>query len=145
MATLSEEEQEKLIELGFVKHQVMATDTLTGIALKYGVTIDEIKKTNKLFTNDVCVRKVIYVRIGREDKLNLREIVIESSETQLKRKLVKQFKMKTNCTDSNEITSYLVDNDWDLQKSIENYLNDIKWENENLKLNANKGNALFVN
>lgn len=38
----------------FVEHRVSDSDTLQGIALKYGVTMEQIKRANKLFGND-CI------------------------------------------------------------------------------------------
>ncbi|KAI4894451.1 hypothetical protein NFI96_023813 [Prochilodus magdalenae] len=38
----------------YVEHRVADGDTLQGIALKYGVTMEQIKRANKLFSND-CI------------------------------------------------------------------------------------------
>ncbi|MBN3271077.1 LYSM2 protein, partial [Polyodon spathula] len=38
----------------YIEHRVSASDTLQGIALKYGVTMEHIKRANKLFSND-CI------------------------------------------------------------------------------------------
>lgn len=35
-----------------IKHMVQPSDTLQGIALRYGVTMEEIKRENKLWTSD---------------------------------------------------------------------------------------------
>ncbi|XP_038623124.1 lysM and putative peptidoglycan-binding domain-containing protein 2 [Tachyglossus aculeatus] len=37
-----------------LQHRVATGDTLQGIALKFGVTMEQIKRANKLFTND-CI------------------------------------------------------------------------------------------
>ncbi|KAI5724486.1 hypothetical protein M8J77_003236 [Diaphorina citri] len=36
----------------FVKHMISSSDTLQGIALKYGVTTEQIRRTNRLWAND---------------------------------------------------------------------------------------------
>nr|CAG4645818.1 EOG090X0DPX [Lynceus sp. MCZ IZ 141354] len=36
----------------YISHQVQASDTLQGIALRYGVTTEQVKRSNKLWTND---------------------------------------------------------------------------------------------
>ncbi|XP_017781397.1 PREDICTED: lysM and putative peptidoglycan-binding domain-containing protein 2 isoform X2 [Nicrophorus vespilloides] len=36
----------------FVKHIVTGTDTLQGLALKYGVTMEQIRRANRLFASD---------------------------------------------------------------------------------------------
>lgn len=38
----------------YIEHRVTDGDTLQGIALKYGVTMEQIKRVNKLFSND-CI------------------------------------------------------------------------------------------
>ncbi|KAK3549191.1 hypothetical protein QTP70_034120 [Hemibagrus guttatus] len=38
----------------YTEHRVTDGDTLQGIALKYGVTMEQIKRANKLFSND-CI------------------------------------------------------------------------------------------
>ncbi|XP_076143792.1 lysM and putative peptidoglycan-binding domain-containing protein 2 [Alosa pseudoharengus] len=38
----------------YIEHRVTDSDTLQGIALKYGVTMEHIKRANKLFSND-CI------------------------------------------------------------------------------------------
>jgi spore germination protein YaaH len=45
-----------------VKHRVQPSDTLQGIALKYGVTTQDIRHVNKLFPNDnICLRETILI------------------------------------------------------------------------------------
>lgn len=36
----------------YIKHMISSTDTLQGIALKYGVTTEQIRRTNRLWAND---------------------------------------------------------------------------------------------
>nr|BBE08146.1 LysM and putative peptidoglycan-binding domain-containing protein [Plautia stali] len=36
----------------YIKHQVKQSDTLQGLALKYGVTTEEIRRANRLWAND---------------------------------------------------------------------------------------------
>ncbi|KAM4748166.1 lysM and putative peptidoglycan-binding domain-containing protein 2 [Rhinophrynus dorsalis] len=38
----------------YIEHRVSPNDTLQGIALKYGVTMEQIKRANKLFSTD-CI------------------------------------------------------------------------------------------
>lgn len=40
------------INVRIVKHRVQQSDTLQGIALKYGVTMEDIKRENRLWTTD---------------------------------------------------------------------------------------------
>ncbi|CAG0919536.1 unnamed protein product [Notodromas monacha] len=54
-----------------VKHEISSTDTLQGIALKYGVTMEELKRANKLWTNDsICMRKFLDVPVDADAVVN---------------------------------------------------------------------------
>ncbi|XP_075386854.1 lysM and putative peptidoglycan-binding domain-containing protein 2 [Tenrec ecaudatus] len=53
-----------------VQHRVCAGDTLQGIALKYGVTMEQIKRANKLFTNDcIFLKKTLNIPVISEKPL----------------------------------------------------------------------------
>ncbi|XP_007933359.1 lysM and putative peptidoglycan-binding domain-containing protein 2 [Orycteropus afer afer] len=53
-----------------VEHQVCAGDTLQGIALKYGVSMEQIKRANKLFTNDcIFLKKTLNIPVISEKPL----------------------------------------------------------------------------
>ncbi|XP_008827984.1 lysM and putative peptidoglycan-binding domain-containing protein 2 [Nannospalax galili] len=53
-----------------VEHRVCAGDTLQGIALKYGVSMEQIKRANKLFTNDcIFLKKTLSIPIISEKPL----------------------------------------------------------------------------
>ena len=68
-----------------VEHRVRAGDTLQGIALKYGVTMEQIKRANKLFTNDcIFLKKTLSIPILSEKPLlfnGLNSIDSPESET----------------------------------------------------------------
>ncbi|XP_053221729.1 lysM and putative peptidoglycan-binding domain-containing protein 2 [Podarcis raffonei] len=54
----------------YVEHRISACDTLQGIALKYGVTMEQIKRANKLFTNDcIFLRKTLNIPVISEKPL----------------------------------------------------------------------------
>ncbi|MBN3299999.1 LYSM1 protein, partial [Amia calva] len=45
-----------------VEHQVQPGETLQGIALKYGVTMEQIKRANRLYTNDsIFLKKCLFI------------------------------------------------------------------------------------
>ncbi|XP_054858781.1 lysM and putative peptidoglycan-binding domain-containing protein 2 [Eublepharis macularius] len=48
----------------YLEHRLDPGDTLQGIALKYGVTMEQIKRANKLFTNDcIFLRKTLNIPV----------------------------------------------------------------------------------
>lgn len=62
-----------------VEHLLEPGDTLQGLAVKYGVTTEQIKRANRLYTNDsIFLKKTLYVPVPVEPKqlsngLNLEE------------------------------------------------------------------------
>ncbi|CAM2099131.1 lysM and putative peptidoglycan-binding domain-containing protein 2 [Lepidochelys kempii] len=54
----------------YLEHRLSAGDTLQGIALKYGVTMEQIKRANKLFTNDcIFLRETLNIPVISEKPL----------------------------------------------------------------------------
>ncbi|KAJ6664088.1 hypothetical protein lerEdw1_008303 [Lerista edwardsae] len=54
----------------YLEHRLGPGDTLQGIALKYGVTMEQIKRANKLFTNDcIFLRKTLNIPVITEKPL----------------------------------------------------------------------------
>uniref|UniRef100_A0A8D2CKL1 LysM and putative peptidoglycan-binding domain-containing protein 1 n=1 Tax=Sciurus vulgaris TaxID=55149 RepID=A0A8D2CKL1_SCIVU len=52
-----------------LEHQLKPGDTLAGLALKYGVTMEQIKRANRLYTNDsIFLKKTLYIPILREPR-----------------------------------------------------------------------------
>jgi len=51
-----------------IKHRVLPSDTLQGIALKYGASTTEIKRVNKLWSNDsIHLREILHIPIPSAD------------------------------------------------------------------------------
>ncbi|XP_068128621.1 lysM and putative peptidoglycan-binding domain-containing protein 2 [Hyperolius riggenbachi] len=51
----------------YIEHQLSPSDTLQGIALKYGVTMEQIKRANKLFSTDcIFLRKSLNIPVISE-------------------------------------------------------------------------------
>lgn len=52
-----------------LEHQLEPGDTLAGLALKYGVTMEQIKRANRLYTNDsIFLKKTLYIPILTEPR-----------------------------------------------------------------------------
>ncbi|XP_046856989.1 lysM and putative peptidoglycan-binding domain-containing protein 1-like isoform X2 [Xenia sp. Carnegie-2017] len=50
-----------------VAHQVLLNDTLQGLAIKYGVTVEQIRRVNKLWINDnIHTYKTVYIPVKLE-------------------------------------------------------------------------------
>ncbi|XP_040854683.1 lysM and putative peptidoglycan-binding domain-containing protein 1 [Ochotona curzoniae] len=52
-----------------LEHLLQPGDTLAGLALKYGVTMEQIKRANRLYTNDsIFLKKTLYIPILTEPR-----------------------------------------------------------------------------
>ncbi|XP_004389612.1 lysM and putative peptidoglycan-binding domain-containing protein 1 [Trichechus manatus latirostris] len=52
-----------------LEHELAPGDTLAGLALKYGVTMEQIKRANRLYTNDsIFLKKTLYIPILTEPR-----------------------------------------------------------------------------
>ncbi|XP_005996542.1 lysM and putative peptidoglycan-binding domain-containing protein 1 [Latimeria chalumnae] len=64
-----------------IEHQVKPEDTLQGLALKYGVTMEQIKRANRLYTGDsIFLRKSLHIPVGANHKALLNGLNPELSE-----------------------------------------------------------------
>lgn len=48
----------------FIQHDIQPGETLQGIAIKYTVPVEQIKRANKLFNNDIFMRKTLSIPVG---------------------------------------------------------------------------------
>ncbi|KIM31550.1 carbohydrate-binding module family 50 protein [Serendipita vermifera MAFF 305830] len=59
----------EVVEAEVFEHTVLPTDSLAGVALKYGVTVAQLRKANKMWASDtIHLRKVLYIPVGNASK-----------------------------------------------------------------------------
>ncbi|XP_034050275.1 lysM and putative peptidoglycan-binding domain-containing protein 2 [Thalassophryne amazonica] len=86
----------------YIEHRVTDSDTLQGVALRYGVTMEQIKRANKLFSNDcIFLRNSLNIPVVSEKRCIFNGLSLESPDGDL----------ETTCQESN--TSYAVLQDID--------------------------------
>ncbi|XP_072551787.1 lysM and putative peptidoglycan-binding domain-containing protein 2 [Salminus brasiliensis] len=67
----------------YVEHRVADGDTLQGIALKYGVTMEQIKRVNKLFSNDcIFLRHSLNIPVRSERPSLFNGLSLESPDSE---------------------------------------------------------------
>ncbi|KAG9345307.1 hypothetical protein JZ751_009853 [Albula glossodonta] len=55
------------VRQGRIEHQVQPGETLQGLALKYGVSMEQIKRANRLYTNDsIFLKKSLSIPVLRD-------------------------------------------------------------------------------
>ncbi|XP_076025686.1 lysM and putative peptidoglycan-binding domain-containing protein 2 [Genypterus blacodes] len=65
----------------FIEHRVTDSDTLQGIALRYGVTMEQIKRANKLFSNDcIFLRNSLSIPVMSEKRFIFNGLSLESPD-----------------------------------------------------------------
>ncbi|XP_022535577.1 lysM and putative peptidoglycan-binding domain-containing protein 2 [Astyanax mexicanus] len=67
----------------YVEHRVAEGDTLQGIALRYGVTMEQIKRVNKLFSNDcIFLRHSLNIPVRTERPPLFNGLSLESPDSE---------------------------------------------------------------
>ncbi|XP_063705108.1 lysM and putative peptidoglycan-binding domain-containing protein 2 [Culicoides brevitarsis] len=57
--------------ISYVRHEIQQNDTLQGIALKYGVSMEQIKRTNRLLTTDtIFLRQYLMIPVPLDSPVN---------------------------------------------------------------------------
>ncbi|XP_034385346.1 lysM and putative peptidoglycan-binding domain-containing protein 2 [Cyclopterus lumpus] len=65
----------------YIEHRVTDSDTLQGIALKYGVTMEQIKRANKLFSNDcIFLKNSLSIPVASEKRSIFNGLSLESPD-----------------------------------------------------------------
>ncbi|KAL1007548.1 hypothetical protein UPYG_G00088210 [Umbra pygmaea] len=65
----------------YIEHRVTDSDTLQGIALKYGVTMEQIKRANKLFSNDcIFLRNSLHIPVISDRSAPFNGLSLESPD-----------------------------------------------------------------
>jgi len=132
------EKQEKL-NSRIKKHLVRNTDTLVGLALKYSVKVDAIKRINRMPTSDVQAYSQILIPPRDEDitdeeiklaelaKDEFRENETEEEKTLRQKRSLQLFKNKTGAS-LEEAMYYLSLHQYSPEKAFQEFEEDIAWE-----------------
>ncbi|KAJ0056360.1 hypothetical protein NL108_006882 [Boleophthalmus pectinirostris] len=65
----------------YIEHRVTDSDTLQGIALKYGVTMEQIKRANKLFSNDcIFLKSILNIPVITQKRFIFNGLSLESPD-----------------------------------------------------------------
>lgn len=65
----------------YIEHRVTDSDTLQGIALKYGVTMEQIKRANKLFNNDcIFLKSILNIPVVTQKRFIFNGLSLESPD-----------------------------------------------------------------
>lgn len=110
----------------FFVHHVSISDTLAGISIRYKIPKEVIRKVNKMQTDQVIEKKILYipkvpgVDCPSPNPVNTRSLVLSS------------FMKATNC-DKAEASYYLDTADWDEQAAIKLWKDDMLWQKNTIE------------
>jgi len=111
----------------FIVHNVQEGDTLAGLALKYDVSKEEIRRLNKLPTEELRHLKRLCIPLkGRV--VNVSQLPQEETISWKK----KSFKQKTGASNE-EIDIYLSEHNGNVTEAIKAYMDDLEWEKREKK------------
>ncbi|EJD02633.1 uncharacterized protein FOMMEDRAFT_146536 [Fomitiporia mediterranea MF3/22] len=69
---LFREQSTREAEIMVVVHEVLKTDSMAGVALKYGIALPDLRKANHLWASDpIHLRKVLYIPLHLSSKKHL--------------------------------------------------------------------------
>jgi len=114
-----------------LKHKVLLTDTLKGVAIKYNITPATLKKTNKIFGPDDEIHLKDYLLIPR-DPTSFGELAKLEGPTN--NDILQLFKTENKIT-IEEARFYLTDADWDVDKARLELAKDREFEKKHYKKN----------
>ena len=112
----------------FHKHEVTHQDTLPGIALRYGVSAYEIKRLNRMPTDEVFAFSSLLVPVHRDVAARLPPPAIPSPET-TRRFQTAAFQKRTLATEG-EAQAYLIMADGDYKEAFALWERDRQWEEQ---------------
>ena len=128
----------------FLVHHVRKTDTMTGLSLRYNVTIDEIRKVNHLIYSNASLQTHRAVLIPVKPTTRIAPPApptIEEQRDDAQKICIKRWQMRTKDTSRNLGRYYLEQVDWDVEAAIRNWQLDNDWEKQN-PVNRGKGKAI---
>jgi LysM repeat protein len=106
---------------GFITHVIADTDTLSGIALRYGVSMNELRKANRLVGNgDQALYKLLVLRVPVSDvRVPAQEETLDTAAYNLlKRRTIARFARKSGCNNLDEAQYYLETYHYDFEKAL---------------------------
>eukprot|EP01087_Luapelamoeba_hula_P009529 TRINITY_DN2461_c0_g2_i1.p1 TRINITY_DN2461_c0_g2~~TRINITY_DN2461_c0_g2_i1.p1 ORF type:complete len:391 (-),score=53.89 TRINITY_DN2461_c0_g2_i1:188-1360(-) len=112
-----------------VTHRVLLTDTLSGVALKYGVKTGDIKRANNLIADSVFERKEL--TIPKPTRLPDPDEAIVLPKSGKETIAISRFLQQTQGSDKHEARYYLTEHDWNVEVALAAFRDDVAWAQHN--------------
>jgi len=107
---------------GHIFHKVISQDTLQGLVLRYEAKVDQIKKDNQIFSENIWGKKWLKIKV---DKQPTSILSYQNSPTE---GLTARAFMKAVGCSMEEAKYYVSETDGDFRAAVELYNSDMEWE-----------------
>jgi LysM repeat protein len=115
---------EEIVPKSLYNYIIQKNDTLVGIALKFGIPVGELQRTNRLLNREIFHLKKLLVPVA-EQNLHLFPNLDLTTNESAKQVLTHRFIERTHCS-IEESTSYLERNSYNFESSLKEWKD--KWE-----------------
>eukprot|EP00698_Gefionella_okellyi_P012851 TRINITY_DN3493_c0_g1_i1.p1 TRINITY_DN3493_c0_g1~~TRINITY_DN3493_c0_g1_i1.p1 ORF type:complete len:256 (+),score=38.50 TRINITY_DN3493_c0_g1_i1:348-1115(+) len=103
----------------YLIHDVKSSDTLAGIAIRYSVPVEDIKRVNSLFSEMIHGHLTLKIPLGRRQILA--PVTVEQEQRIAEeRRMVRQFAQQVLCP-AEDARFFLTKSDWDYESAIKAY------------------------
>lgn len=114
-------------------HHLHPTDTIASLSLAYAVPVQVLRSHNNLWSDHLLSARRTVSIPGSHYKggVSLSPDAVEGEEETERKSKVRRFMVGTKCHAYDVAELYLKQTDYDLDKALQTYLADEKWEKEN--------------
>jgi len=123
----NEKQTPKPLNEHYFEHKVQPSDSLASLSLRYGVSIEQLKRTNGLFRHeDIKLKTTVII-----PKSELKALPPPPKQQDDKRVSIQNFIQATKAT-REEANFYLHEAEYNLELAIGSYSRDVAWEKDSL-------------
>jgi len=119
-------------ELSYLEHKVDPSDSLYKISLHYGVSVEAIRKANRISAFNNFIHHHPILRIPKQEGVFVPSAFPPVNESHQRQQLIKKFleAVRSKATDF-EAAYYLESSNWDLISAINLWRSEVEWEKNN--------------
>ena len=111
-----------------VRHAVQPHDTIQGVAIRYGVSVADLRRWNNLLLGGNVIQQREYLVIREPQRVSVANAAAGPRPFEPYRKMLAEFQRLTKCTSQEESFVYLSESQWELKEAMLRYQADLDWE-----------------
>ena len=114
-----------------VTHFLSPSDTLLGLSLAYGVPLSVLRAHNRLHADHLLsARRTLAIPASHYRGASLSPRPVEGEEESKRKANLRRFMVRCKCADYKVATLYLEEHGWDLERAVDKWADDERWERE---------------